>query len=167
MNDDLLAHFRMLARYNKRANGILYAAVAKLSDIERKKVRPAFFTSIHGTLNHILLGDRIWFGRFEGRAMPSTDLDAILYENFDDLWPARQAEDDRIEQFAAGLTGAFLTRGFRYVNNQGVDLEDPASLLVAHVFNHQTHHRGQVHDLLSQTEVPPPSLDMHRVINPS
>ncbi len=167
MNDDLLAHFRMLARYNKRANGILYAAVAKLSDIERKKVRPAFFTSIHGTLNHILLGDRIWFGRFEGRAMPSTDLDAILYDDFHELWQARQAEDDRIEQFVAGLTGAFLTGSFRYVNNQGIDLEDPARLLVAHVFNHQTHHRGQVHDLLSQTEVPPPSLDMHRVINPS
>ena len=66
-----------------------------------------------------------------------------------------------------GLTGAFLTGSFRYVNNQGIDLEDPARLLVAHVFNHQTHHRGQVHDMLSQTEVPPPSLDMHRVIKPS
>ena len=52
------------------------------------------------------------------------------------------------------------------MNNEGRTLEDPVELLVAHFFNHQTHHRGQVHDMLTQTNVPPPVLDLHRIIRP-
>ena len=167
MSKPLIAHFQLLARYNTGANERLYGAVAKLPDTERKRRRRAFFGSIHGTLNHILLGDRIWLGRFEGREMPSTDLGATLYEDFDDLYAARRAEDARIERFAAALTAEFLDGSIRYVNNQGLALEDPIEPLLAHFFNHQTHHRGQVHDMLSRTRVPPPSLDLHRVINPT
>lgn len=167
MVNALIAHFQLLAHYNRRANEILYEAVAKLSEAERKKTRPAFFTSIHGTLNHILLGDRIWLGRFEGRTMPSTNLDAILYEDFDELRRARADEDARLLRFVAGLDEVFLAGSITYVNNQGFEGEDSVELLLAHLFNHQTHHRGQLHDMLSQTEVPPPSLDLHRVINPT
>jgi len=163
----LVAHFQLLARYNQGANDILFAAVAKLDDAERKKQRPAFFGSIHGTLNHILLGDRIWLGRFEGGTMASTNLDAILYKHFEELRQARAEEDARLSRLTAGLDATFLDGSIAYVNNQGFEVEDPAGLLLAHLFNHQTHHRGQVHDMLSQTEVPPPSLDMHRVINPT
>ncbi|MGD9536963.1 MAG: DinB family protein [Alphaproteobacteria bacterium] len=166
MATSLLAHFRMLARYNRLANERLYEASAGLPDGERKRDRKGFFRSIHGTLNHILVGDRIWLGRFEGKAMPSTDLDAILYEDFDALRIARAAEDRRIEAFAAGLTDDVLAGSFRYVNNEGRDLEDPAVLIVAHFFNYQTHHRGQVHDMLSQAGARMPVLDMHRVIRP-
>jgi uncharacterized damage-inducible protein DinB len=166
MTQPLAVHFQLLARYNRLANERLYAACGRLSEAERRAARPAFFTSIHGTLNHILLGDRIWLGRFTGEEMPSTGLDAILYEDFDDLRAARAAEDARLEDFTAGLDEAFLQGTIRYVNNAGDLHEDPCELLLAHLFNHQTHHRGQVHDLLSQTEVAPPSLDLHRVLRP-
>tara|TARA_R110002167_G_scaffold46968_1_gene139553 strand:- start:359 stop:856 length:498 start_codon:yes stop_codon:yes gene_type:complete len=163
---DLRAHFRQAAAYNQAANATLYAACATLEDEERKRVRPAFFNSIHGTLNHILLGDRIWMGRFEGNEMPSTDLDRILYEDFAELRAAREVEDVRILLFCDGLTDDFLASRIRYVNNAGKLYDDPASLLLPHLFNHQTHHRGQAHGLLSQTAVPPPSLDMHRMLIP-
>ncbi len=156
----------MLARYNALANLRLYEACASLSDGERKRRRPAFFGSIHGTLNHLMVGDRIWLARFAGEEVPSTNLDAILYEDFGELREARLSEDARIEAFAAGIDQAFLGGTIRYVNNEGRTLEDPVDLLVTHFFNHQTHHRGQVHDMLSQTEVPPPVLDLHRVIRP-
>ena len=165
--DDLIRHFRRLARYNRLANERLYAACARLSEAERTQTRPAFFGSIHGTLNHILLGDRIWLARFEGESVPSTGLDAILYEDFDELCAARAAEDARLEAFAAGLTLEVLQGSIRYVNNAGLAFDDPMDMLVSHLFNHQTHHRGQVHDMLSQTEVPPPSLDLHRVLKPA
>ncbi len=166
MTEALIDHFRMLAVYNRRANERIYEACGRLPATERTKIRPAFFKSLHGTLNHIMVGDRIWLGRFEGRAMASSGLDAILYEDFEELRLARHAEDDRIEAFAAGLTADLLESKIGYRNHEGRLFEDPAALLVAHLFNHQTHHRGQVHDMLCQTEVPPPSLDMHRVLRP-
>ena len=166
MTDALVRNFRVLARYNALANRRLYEACARLPDGERKKRRPAFFGSIHGTLNHLMVGDRIWLARFSGEEVPSTNLDAILYEDFEELREAREEEDRRIEEFAAGIDERFLTGTIRYVNNEGRNLEDPVELLVAHFFNHQTHHRGQVHDMLTQTEVPPPVLDLHRVIGP-
>jgi uncharacterized damage-inducible protein DinB len=162
----LVQHFQRLGRYNTLANDKLYAACAQLSDAERILSRPAFFKSIHGTLNHILIGDRIWMTRFEGGTTPSTGLDAILYEAFDELRAAWVEQDERIEAFAADLTHEFLTQSIQYINNQERHLDDPVDLLVAHFFNHQTHHRGQIHDLLTQTTVAPPSLDLHRVLRP-
>jgi len=162
----LVEHFQMLARYNNLANRKLYQVCSQLSDAELKQSRPAFFKSIHGTLNHILVGDRIWLTRFAGDQIPSTGLDAILYEDFDALWMARRAEDERIEAFAAELTAEFLHGTIEYVNNAGKTCVDPANLLVAHFFNHQTHHRGQIHDMVTQTRISPPSLDMHRLIRP-
>ena len=157
----------MLARYNRLANERLYGVCAGLSEAELKRPRQAFFTSIHGTLNHILLGDRIWLARFEGGVAPSTGLDAILYEDFAELRIARVAEDARIEAFAAGLAPEFLGGSIRYVNNAGRAFDDPVDLLLTHLFNHQTHHRGQVTDLLMQTETKPPVLDLHRVLKPN
>ncbi len=156
----------MLAQYNTLANRRLYEVCAQLSDADRKSIRPAFFRSIHATLNHIMVGDRIWLTRFEGKQIPSTGLDAILYEDFDQLWQVRVIEDERIETFAASLTTKFLNGTIHYRNNAGKTCTDPADLLVAHFFNHQTHHRGQIHDMLTQTEIAPPSLDMHRLIRP-
>ena len=157
---------RLLARYNRLANERLYEACAALTDEELKRDRRGFFRSIHGTLNHILLGDRNWFARFHGGEAPSTGLDAILYEDFAELRAARALEDDRLEAFARDATPALLAGSIRYVNNEGRLLEDPTDLLALHLFNHQTHHRGQVHDMLSQAGAKPPVLDMHRVIRP-
>ena len=166
MSDSLVRNFRLLARYNALANRRLYEACARLPDAERKKRRPAFFGSIYGTLNHLMVGDRIWLARFVGQEVPSTNLDAILYEDFGELREAREEEDSRIQSFIAGIDERFLRGKIRYVNNEGRTLEDPVELLVAHFFNHQTHHRGQVHDMLTQTNVPPPVLDLHRIIRP-
>jgi len=163
---ELLQHFTMLALYNRLANQRLFEVCGQLSDAERKRHRPAFFGSIHATLNHIMVGDRIWMARFAGLEAPSTGLDAILFESFDELRAARQAEDGRIERFAAGLTHQFLEGTITYVNNEGRTLTDPTHILLTHFFNHQTHHRGQVHDQLTQTNVAPPVLDVHRVLRP-
>ena len=167
MSVALVQHFRMLAAYNTLANERLYEACARLSDDERRKDRKAFFRSILGTLNHIMVGDRIWLSRFEGGEAPSAGLDAILYDGFEQLHAARIFEDTRIEDFANSLDESFLDGVFEYRNNEGIVYRDPIPLLVGHFFNHQTHHRGQVHDMLSQTDVPPPVLDMHRVLHPS
>jgi uncharacterized damage-inducible protein DinB len=155
------------ARYNRLANETLYAACALLSGTEYKRDLGAFFGSIHGTLNHLLLGDRIWMTRFEGGSRPSTDLGATLYEKFEDLREAREEMDRRIERFFSDLPPGFAARSVRYVNNSGVDSEDPLAVILPHFFNHQTHHRAQVHTLLSQLGHKPPVLDLHRVLRPN
>ncbi|YAF97630.1 MAG: DinB family protein [Nodularia sp. CChRGM 3473] len=162
----LIQHFQMLSRYNSLANRRLYEVCSLLSDAELRQTRPAFFKSIYGTLNHILIGDCIWIGRFTGKEMSSQGLDAILYDKFADLCAARVLEDERIEVFINNLNDDFLQEIITYKNNQGKIYHDPVNLLLAHFFNHQTHHRGQIHDMLTQTEIAPPVLDMHRVIAP-
>ena len=166
MTKSLADHFRLLARYNTGANERLYDACTKLTDADRKADRKGFFHSIHGTLNHLLVGDRVWMARFEGGTSPSTGLDALLYEEFDALRTARIAEDERITTFVECLDDDYIAGLIVYINNEGRRLEDPTHLLLTHFFNYETHHRGQVHDMLSQTGVETPVLDMHRVINP-
>jgi uncharacterized damage-inducible protein DinB len=162
----MIAHFQMMARYNRLANERLYDCCARLSDAERKKNRQAFFESIHGTLNHIMVGDRNWMTRFEGGIASSAHLDAILYDDFDELRAARVREDERIERFAAELREEFLDGEIAYVSNDGKSNRKPTRMLLAHLFNHQTHHRGQVHDMLSQAGIATPVLDLPWVIVP-
>src|SRR6266446_4042040 len=155
------------ARYNRLANEKLYEACGGLSDAEYRRDLGAFFKSVHGTLNHLLLGDTIWMTRFEGGAHPSTDLGAILHEDFATLRQARAAMDRRIERFFQARPPDVERRTVRYVNNAGIDTEDPLSVILPHFFNHQTHHRAQVHTLLSQLGRDPPVLDLHRVLRPN
>jgi len=163
---DLVAHFQMLARYNRVANERLFEACARLDDAEYRKQRPGSFGSIHALLNHIMLGDRIWMARFEGAGRATPVLSTILYEEFSDLRAARRLEDARIEGFFAALEASFLERSLPYRNSLGKDYVEEMPTAISHLFNHQTHHRGQVHVMLSQTSVPPPSLDLHRIVNP-
>jgi uncharacterized damage-inducible protein DinB len=163
------ALWRQYARYNTLANGRLYDACASLDDAVRRRDVGAFFGSLHGTLNHLLLGDRIWMARFEGNSHPSTGLDTILYDDFAALRAAREAMDARIEAFFAAPPPGFWNQPIRYLNNEGRLFEDPPELLVPHFFNHQTHHRGQVHALLSLLGLgrDTPVLDLHRVLKPN
>lgn len=164
----LAQHFQILAQYNRIANEKLYAACALLSDVEYRQSRSGSFGSIRALLNHILLGDRIWMERFTTTHPAITPpLGGILYDDFAELRRAREAEDARIEEFMAELPDDFFSREIRYTNNQGIACADPAPFIAAHLFNHQTHHRGQVHVLLSQTNVRPPGLDLHRAIRPT
>ena len=163
----MTAIWAQYARYNRLANECLYEACDRLSDEERRRDLGAFFGSIHGTLNHLLLGDRIWMSRFEGGSHPSTNLGATLHESFPALRAARVEMDGRIESFFADLAPDFLERSLRYINNADIDTTDPASVIVPHFFNHQTHHRAQVHTLLSQLGQQTPVLDLHRVLRPN
>ncbi|MDI1285392.1 MAG: DinB family protein [Reyranella sp.] len=163
----MIAPWGHYARYNRLANERLYEACAALSDEERRRDLGAFFKSVHGTLNHLLLGDRIWMTRFEGGSHPSTDLGAILHDDFATLRAARAAMDARIERFAADLPRDVAAGTIRYLNNAGLVSEDPLDVLLPHFFNHQTHHRAQIHTLLSQLGRDPPALDLHRVLRPN
>jgi len=163
---DLPAYFQMLARYNRLANERLFATCAGLDETEYRRPRKGSFGSIHGLLNHVLLGDRIWMARFEGRGQETPPLDTILAESFSGLRSERQLEDARIEDFFGRLSGDFFSRSFAYTNHRGLHYVEDAAVAAGHFFNHQTHHRGQVHVMLSQTPVLPPSLDLHRIVNP-
>jgi uncharacterized damage-inducible protein DinB len=163
---DLVSHFRLMAQYNRAANQRIFEACAHLDDAEYRKTRKGSFGSIHALLNHILVGDRIWMARFEGGGSTTPRLGRILFDDFDALSAARVAEDARIEDFFERLDPAMLDRPLTYTNSEGKEYTDRMPVAVGHLFNHQTHHRGQVHVMLAQTAVPPPSLDLHRIINP-
>ncbi|MGD9539267.1 MAG: DinB family protein [Alphaproteobacteria bacterium] len=154
-------YFRRLAGYNAWANRRLYDACASLSEAEYRKKRPAFFRSIHGTLNHLMVADRVWMGRIEGVDPGIKALDQILYDDLPGLRAAREAEDARIAAFVAPLGDGEIGQVVRYhtVSQPEAEMATPLHLILGHMFNHETHHRGQVHGLLSQTEVPPPPLD--------
>lgn len=155
-------YFRTLARYNTWANGRLYAACATLSDAEYRKDRKAFFGSLHGTLNHILVGDRIWLGRITGSPSGVSSLDQILFDDVASLRAARETEDARIEAVVAPWTDADFRRTVRYrtIASPQKDMATPLDIVLGHMFNHATHHRGQAHALLSQAGASPPALDL-------
>jgi uncharacterized damage-inducible protein DinB len=162
------AYFRQLARYNAWANERIYAAAAEFSDAERKAKRPSFFGSIHATLNHILVGDRVWLSRLAAKpggplvSKPAeiTALNQELYEDFDELRAARIKEDTRLGEVIGRYSDADLAGELHYANMAGEERRTPLAQVLGHLFNHQTHHRGQVHGLLSHTHIAPPSLDM-------
>ncbi len=154
------SYFQTLARYNQWANERLYAACAALSDADYRAPRQAFFGSIHGTLNHLLVADRIWMGRIEGPESGLKQLNQILYEDFEALHAARRAEDQRIIRVLEGLSQEAVNGVLAYTTTTGVRIETPLVWTLAHIFNHHTHHRGQTHGLLSQTAVAPPPLDL-------
>lgn len=158
--------FRILARYNSIANQTLYDKCAELDDSEYRRQRSGSFGSIHALLNHLLLGDCIWMSRFMGGGATTPPLDTILFENFENLRSARMEQDAGIEAFFEQAKDDFLERSLQYVNSRGKECVETPAVAVLHFFNHQTHHRGQVHVMLSQTEIKPPSLDLHRILNP-
>jgi uncharacterized damage-inducible protein DinB len=151
----------MFASYNRWANERLYEAAAKLSDADYRADRGAFFKSMHGTLNHLLVGDRVWMRRFTGGGQVPATLDAILFEEFSELRAARRAEDERILRYANALTDADLARWIRYrtITNP-VDMEQQLAPALDHFFNHQTHHRGQVHAMLTRLGTKPEDTDL-------
>jgi uncharacterized damage-inducible protein DinB len=146
----MMSRYVTFAGYNAWCNERLYDAAAKVSDADYRRDRGAFFKSLHGTLNHLLLGDVIWMQRFTGEGMLPKTLDEILHDDFATLRAARRAMDDRISRYVGALSEADLARPIRYrtfVNP--VDIEQVLAPALDHFFNHQTHHRGQAHALLS------------------
>jgi uncharacterized damage-inducible protein DinB len=158
----MLEHLRRMGRYNRWANRRLYEACARLPEAEYLRPRPAFFGSLHGTLSHILVADWIWRDRIEGRPSRGLALDHQPFGDLASLRAAREAEDERIVALVDGLDAAALAEDlvYRTVTAPRTEMRTPRHLCLLHLFNHQTHHRGQAHDQLSQTEVPPPPLDL-------
>lgn len=154
------AHVLTFARYNRWANRRLYAVAAGLTDERYREDRGAFFGSLRGTLNHLLVADRLWFNRFTGEGVNPPSLDAILHDGFAELRAAREAEDERIIRFVEALDESRLDKPFAYRSMDGSPIELPLAGLLAHVFNHQTHHRGQAHTLLTQFGCTVPALDL-------
>ncbi len=148
-----------LARYNRWMNEKLYAVASRLSDEERRRDRGAFFKSIHGTLDHLLVADRIWMGRFEGAELQGASLDQELYPDFEELQRERARTDHDIESWVSALRGEELAAPLRY-SRRGVTHENPLWWSLSHFFNHQTHHRGQVTTLLMQAGHDPGVTDL-------
>lgn len=151
----------MLAAYNQWANRRLYAAAAELADSDYRADHGAFFGSVHGTLNHLLAGDLIWMRRLTGEGEAPARLDAVLHDDLAELRAAREAEDERIVVYVAGLSDSDLAGTVRYrtISNPA-DIEQELLPVLINFFNHQTHHRGQVHCLLTRITNRAPSLDL-------
>ncbi|WP_283194880.1 DinB family protein [Rhizobium sp. AN80A] len=157
----MLKQYAMFADYNRWANGLVYRAASELTDAEYRENRGAFFGSLHATLNHILSADRIWMKRFTGSGDAPTTLDSILYEDLETLSAAREREDRRIADWVDTLDAEALAGTFSYtpVTRPGA-ITQPLWPALSHLFNHQTHHRGQCHMTLTALGKPSLSLDL-------
>ncbi|MBN4073822.1 DinB family protein [bacterium AH-315-E07] len=155
----------MMASYNEWMNTKLYEAARKLSSQELVTNRKAFFGSLIGTLNHIVVGDTVWLKRFAmhpsnhpeldpiRKLQAASSLDELLFTDIGELFNHRKMLDKIIKQWATALTQKDLLHILRYANMKGVVAKKSFSSLVMHFFNHQTHHRGQATTLLSQAGV--------------
>ena len=131
-------YFQMFASYNAWANGRLYEAAADLTDAQYRENRGAFFKSVHGTLNHLLVTDRVWMQRITGEGTAPDRLDAILFEDLAGLRAARENEDRRIVDHIASLDESAFTCVIRYRRVSTPDMyKQPLTPALAHLFNHQ------------------------------
>lgn len=156
-------YIQTMAHYNGWQNRSLYAAASTLSDEARQQQRGAFFGSIHGTLSHLLWGDTIWMSRFDGWDAPTTGIPESA--DFGGDWPSlvtrRRKADDRILDWAGRVSIADIEGELCWFSG-AVQREvcKPRALLFTHFFNHQTHHRGQVHAMLTAAGATPDDTDL-------
>lgn len=144
-------YFQKLSQYNCWMNERLFNVCNSIPDAVRKEDRGAFFRSIHGTLNHILLADKLWLGRFKHQAFEITSLDQELLAEFADLRQERQRTDQEIMEWVASLNEEQLAAPLKFTSAvQRRECIFPLWHAATHFFNHQTHHRGQVTTLLNQ-----------------
>lgn len=144
-------YLESMAAYNSWMNGKIYETAGRLDRQEIALDRGAFFQSILGTLNHLVVTDMVWIDRFKGRRLRVSDLKALRQDTLEGLRAERSALDAEIADWAAGVDADWLTRPFSFTSIlTGATYTYPAAVLVMHFFNHQTHHRGQVTTLLTQ-----------------
>ncbi len=150
-----------MAEYNRWMNQKLYTVCAEIPDVDRKKDLGAFFKSIHGTLNHLLYGDRAWMERFTGKTFSVKVMGQELYSKFEELREQREITDQAIAKWSKSLSKEWLESLFEYTSNvDGKIRVLPTWILVVHLFNHQAHHRGQLTTLLSQSGYDPGITDL-------
>ena len=151
----------LMARFNAWVNERVYDCVASLADTAYREDRKAYFGSIHNTLNHLLVVDRLWTNRIAGRDHGIKSLDQVLYGDFESLRAARQAEDAALIELVDSLSEDELQGpvSYRRMIGDGSHTTRRDHILIT-LFNHQTHHRGQVHAMLTQQGIDPPPLDV-------
>jgi len=154
-------NFRQLADYNHWANRRIYAAALAMPDEQYRQPTGVFFGSLHGTLNHLLVTDRIWLKRLTGEGEAPNRLDTILFEDRSELARARMAEDARLKRVVDAYSEADLDRPVNYHTTSGAPQQQALKDILLHLFNHQTHHRGHAHACCSiLTGKEPPPLDL-------
>ena len=169
---DLIAIYRQRAAYNRWMNERLYAIADTMGEAERRLDRGAFFGSVHGTLGHILTGDRIWLRRLTGdpdrhvlpgpdrKPMDSVRLDVDLYPDFDELRAERARTDADLAAWIDTLTADVVAADVTYTDTRGDEHTHPLWWSIEHLFNHQTHHRGQATTLMMQAGHDPGVTDL-------
>ena len=160
------AWVQLMARYNAEMNRRWYTAADTLDDAARKSPQGAFFGSLHGTLCHLVWADRTWMSRFSDWTKPPVGIagSAALIEDYLALRDARFAADERLIDWAAELDQGWLDQDLVWFSGAaGREMRRPRNLLVAHMFNHQTHHRGQAHALLTRLGAPVADTDLDLV----
>jgi uncharacterized damage-inducible protein DinB len=156
---DLADYFRTMARNNRWSNHRLHRACAALSAQEYFRDRGAFFRSIHGTLNHVLLVDQHYLAVLQGVDIDPLPLNHQLYPDLATIVAAQEAHDQKLIAFCDRFTAVELERTTRWADSNGDSCEDPVHVVLAHLFLHQIHHRGQVHNLLTTGGFAAPQLD--------
>lgn len=152
-----------MARYNAWQNESLIAAASGLDDAARRAERGAYFGSIHGTFNHLLWADEMWLSRFTGSARPGCGIkdSPRLVEHWDEFIARRRATDATIGEWAGSLAQDWLDGELTWFSGATQrEMRRPCALLVVHLFNHQTHHRGQVHAMLTAAGARPGDTDL-------
>lgn len=146
------AFVRTMAAYNAEMNRRIYAAAERIPDAARREQRGAFWGSLHGTLCHLVWGDQMWMSRFDNWPKPSIIQkdSAGLIADFNELRRVRLDADEKISAWAKRVTDAWLAEDQVWFSaSVQKELRQPRSLLVTHFFNHQTHHRGQAHAIIT------------------
>ena len=158
----LINQLQLLAEYNELMNRRQYKAASQLSIQELNLDQKAFFKSVLGTLNHILIGDIIWLKRFSelpickkpllyfSEKNQPESLSSIIFQDFDELREEREKVDKLIVSWLSKLSDEKLNQCLSYNNMAGKTFNKPLGSLIHHLFLHQVHHRGQVTTLLSQ-----------------
>ncbi len=160
MELDLQKQFAAMARNALWSNHRLHTACSKLEPDEYYKQRPSFFGTIHATLTHIASVDQLYVARLGGtRLTKAESLDQETYEDLKSVSQAQHTVDEALVRFCDALDDRSMARVVRFTNTEDVENADPVAHILSHLFVHQIHHRGQVHDMLSATPVAPPQLD--------
>jgi uncharacterized damage-inducible protein DinB len=154
-------HFVMMANYNAWANARLFRMAGALTDELYRREVGAYFKNLHGTLNHLLVADRIWMHRLTGTGDQPNKLNANLFDDLASLHAARVEEDGRLLGFVQGLAEPAFEEFLDYRMLNGALQRQRRREILAHLFNHQTHHRGQAHAILTVLGVAEPEpLDL-------
>lgn len=154
------ALFRTMALAARWANEILFDEMAKLTEAQWTAESAVNFGNMRGIANHLLLADLLWLRRLTGEGPAPVSVDATPFVTLEALRHERRGADERVIAFAEELDPARLATTLRYTTTSGQPKAAPFDLCVAHFFNHQTHHRGQLHAMLGLFGIKCPDIDL-------